>query len=99
MSKRAKELLQRVATWPEEDLEKLEAAARQIEAWRSGLYEASEEELRAIDEAIAELDREWRQPRKWKQRSDRSGTHEARVRSARRARPAVHWSVLPKRSR
>jgi hypothetical protein len=57
MSKRAKELLQRVATWPEEDLEKLEAAARQIEAWRSGLYEASEEELRAIDEAIAELDR------------------------------------------
>jgi hypothetical protein len=57
MSKKAKELLQRVATCPDEDLEKLEDAARQIEAWRSGLYEASEEELRAIDEAIAELDR------------------------------------------
>jgi hypothetical protein len=57
MSKKAKELLKRVATWPDEDLEKLEDAARQIEAWRSGLYKASEEELRAIDEAIAELDR------------------------------------------
>jgi hypothetical protein len=57
MSKKAKDLLKRVATWPDEDLEKLEDAARQIEAWRSGLYEASEEELRGIDEAIAELDR------------------------------------------
>jgi hypothetical protein len=35
----------------------LEDAARQIEAWRSGLYEASEQELLAIDEAIADLDR------------------------------------------
>jgi hypothetical protein len=57
MSKKAKELLERVATWPDEDLEKLEEAARQIESWRDGLYEATDEELRAIDEAIAELDR------------------------------------------
>lgn len=57
MSKKAKELLERVATWPDEDLERLEDAARQIEAWRSGQYEASDDELRAIDEAIAELDR------------------------------------------
>jgi hypothetical protein len=57
MSKKAKELLKRVAAWPDEDLEKLEDAARQIEAWRSGLYEASEQELLAIDEAIADLDR------------------------------------------
>jgi hypothetical protein len=57
MSKKAKELLERVATRPDEDPEKLEDAARQIEAWRSGLYDASEEELRAIDKAIAELDR------------------------------------------
>ena len=57
MSKKAKELLKRVAAWPDEDLEKLEDAARQIEAWRSGPYEASEQELRAIDEAIADLDR------------------------------------------
>jgi DNA-binding PadR family transcriptional regulator len=57
MSKKAKELLERVATWPDEDLEKLEEAARQIESWRDGLYEATDEELRAVDEAIAELDR------------------------------------------
>jgi hypothetical protein len=57
MSKKSKELLKRVTTWPDEDLEKLEEAARQIEAWRSGLHEASEEELRAIDGAIAERDR------------------------------------------
>jgi hypothetical protein len=57
MSKTMKELLERVASWPEEDIEKLEDAARQIEAWRTGEYHATEEELRAIDEAIAELDR------------------------------------------
>lgn len=57
MSKTAKQLLERVASWPEEDIEKLEEAARQIEAWRNGEYHATEEELRAIDEAIAELDR------------------------------------------
>ncbi len=57
MTKTAKQLLERVASWPEEDIEKLEEAARQIEAWRSGEYEITVEELRAIDEAIAELDR------------------------------------------
>jgi hypothetical protein len=57
MTKTAKQLLERVASWPEEDIEKLEQAARHIEAWRSGEYEATEEELRAIDEAIAELER------------------------------------------
>lgn len=57
MSKRAKELLERVATWPDEDVEKLEDTARQIDAWRSDLYDANETELRAIDEALAELDR------------------------------------------
>lgn len=57
MSKTAKQLLERVASWPEEDIEKLEEAARQIEALRKGEYHASDDELRAIDEAIAELDR------------------------------------------
>ncbi len=57
MSKTAKQLLERVASWPEEDIEKLEEAAREIEARRNGAYRATEEELRAIDEAIAELDR------------------------------------------
>ena len=57
MTKRAEQLLERVASWPEEDIATLEEAARQIEAWRSGEYHATVEELRAIDEAIAELDR------------------------------------------
>jgi hypothetical protein len=53
---KAQELFDRVSTWPEEDIEKLAAVARDIEAWRHGEYRASEDELRAIDEAIAELD-------------------------------------------
>jgi hypothetical protein len=57
MGKTAKQLLERVASWPAEDLEKLEEAARQIEAWRRGEYRATDEELHAIDEAIAQLDR------------------------------------------
>jgi len=57
MIETAKRLLERVSSWPEEDIEKLEEAARAIEAWRSGEYHATEEELQAIDEAIAELER------------------------------------------
>lgn len=57
MTKMARQLLERVASWPEEDIEKLEEAARRIEAWRSGEYDVTADELQAIDEAIAELDR------------------------------------------
>ncbi len=57
MTKTVKQLLERVASWPDEDIERLEAAARQIEALRNGEYNATDDELRAIDEAIAELDR------------------------------------------
>ena len=57
MANTAKQWLERVASWPEEDIQKIEAAAREIEALRSGEYHATEDELRAVDEAIAELDR------------------------------------------
>lgn len=57
MTNKAKELLERVADWPEEDLERLEEAARQIEAWRAGEYDPNDDELQAIDEGLAELDR------------------------------------------
>jgi hypothetical protein len=57
MTSTTKRLLDLVASWPEEDIEKLEEAAREIEAWHSGEYHAGEDELRAIDEAIAQLDR------------------------------------------
>jgi hypothetical protein len=53
----ARQLLERVASWPDEDIAKLEEAAREIEAWRTGEYRATEDELRAIDEAIAEFER------------------------------------------
>lgn len=57
MANAVRQLLERVASWPDEDIAKLEEAAREIEAFRNGEYSASEEELQAIDEAIAELDR------------------------------------------
>jgi len=57
MTKTTKQMLERVASWPEKNIEKLEEAARQIEARWKGEYHVIEEELRAIDEAIAELDR------------------------------------------
>jgi hypothetical protein len=57
MTSKAKELLDRVADWPDEDIEKLEEAARQIEEWRSGEYHATDEELRVLDAALAAIDR------------------------------------------
>jgi hypothetical protein len=46
-----KELLQQVASWPEEDQEELAEVARDIEARRTGVYRATAEELKALDEA------------------------------------------------
>jgi hypothetical protein len=57
MSPKVKSILERVSSWPEEDIQKLDETAREIEARRRGKYHATEDELRAIDEALAELDR------------------------------------------
>lgn len=57
MTKALQQLLERVSTWPQEDIEKLEAAIGAIEAWRSGVYYPTEDELREIDAGLAELDR------------------------------------------
>ena len=51
MSPKVKEILQHVASWPEDDQEELAEVARDIEARRSGVYVATPEELSAIDEA------------------------------------------------
>ncbi len=60
MIKTAKQVLDRVASWPQEDQEELAEIAREIEARRSGMYEPTPEEAAAIREGIAELDRgEW----------------------------------------
>jgi hypothetical protein len=51
MSPAIKQIIERVASWPEEDQEELAEIAREIEARRSGVYKATVDELRALDEA------------------------------------------------
>jgi hypothetical protein len=51
MSPAIKELLQHVASWPQEDQDELAEVARDIEARRTGVYSATPEELKALDEA------------------------------------------------
>lgn len=49
MSPAAKSILERVASWPDEDQEELSELAREIEARRTGVYRLSDEERAAID--------------------------------------------------
>jgi hypothetical protein len=51
MSPVVKDILEKVATWPEEDQEELAELAREIEARRTGVYVLSAEERAVIDEA------------------------------------------------
>jgi len=51
MSPAIKELFEQVSSWPPEDQEELAEVARQIEARRTGVYKATAEELKALDEA------------------------------------------------
>jgi len=51
MTSNVKEILKEAESWPEEDQEELAQYARDIEARRTGIYRATREELRAIDEA------------------------------------------------
>jgi hypothetical protein len=51
MTATTKKLLEQVASWPQEDQDELAEYARDIEARRSGVYRATPEELKAIDEA------------------------------------------------
>ncbi len=52
-----KNVLTRAESWSEQDQEELAQVALEIEARRHGLYHASPEELRAIDEALAAVAR------------------------------------------
>ena len=45
------DILRRIETWPQEDQEELAEVARDIEARRTGVYRATQDELRALDEA------------------------------------------------
>ena len=51
MTATTQKLLEQVASWPQEDQDELAEYARDIEARRSGVYRASPEELKAIDDA------------------------------------------------
>jgi hypothetical protein len=57
MSEKLKELMRRAEHWPEQAQEELAQLGEEIEeVLRGGEYEATSEELRAIDEAIAEIE-------------------------------------------
>jgi hypothetical protein len=47
------ELIERAADWPKDAQEQLVEAGREIEAANAGVYEATPDELAAIDEAEA----------------------------------------------
>jgi hypothetical protein len=57
MSQNAREILDRVNAWPSEDVEELVEIAREIEARRTGVYEVTLDEEKAIREGLAELER------------------------------------------
>jgi hypothetical protein len=50
-----KDLLPRIDAWPSADQEALVQAARGIEAERTGVYQATTEELAAIDRGLDEV--------------------------------------------
>jgi hypothetical protein len=60
MTQTARDILDRVSSWPQEDIEELAETARVIEARRTGHYDVTPDEEAAIREGLAELDRgEW----------------------------------------
>jgi hypothetical protein len=52
-----KKVLARAETWSEQDQEELAQVVLEIEARRHGAYRASPDELKAIDEALAAVER------------------------------------------
>ncbi len=50
-----KDLLPRIDAWPSEDQEALVEAARGIEAERTGVYQATADELGAIDRGLEDV--------------------------------------------
>ncbi|HEX5509650.1 MAG TPA: hypothetical protein VFX37_14200 [Pseudolabrys sp.] len=57
MNVHLKEVLARAETWSEQDQEELVQVALGIEARQRGPYQASEAELKAIDEGLAAIER------------------------------------------
>ena len=57
MDRETTQVLERIASWPEEDREELADIAAAIEARRAGVYVLNEEERLAVEEGLAQLDR------------------------------------------
>jgi hypothetical protein len=57
MNAKLKQVLERASTWPLAAQEELTRTAQEIDAEQHGVYEATDEELRDIDEALAEIER------------------------------------------
>jgi predicted transcriptional regulator len=57
MSAIAKELLDRISSWPAEDVRELADYARYIEARRTGVYHMSDEERAAVMRGLEEANR------------------------------------------
>jgi hypothetical protein len=51
MTDAAQKLLERISSWPDDDIRMLEEAARDIEAMQMRVYRPTDEELHALDEA------------------------------------------------
>lgn len=57
MNANLRQMLARAENWSEEDQEELAQVALEIETRRHGVYQATPDELRAIDEALAAVTR------------------------------------------
>jgi hypothetical protein len=57
MNTKLRKILEQANSWPQQDQEELAEFAREIEARRTGIYHASDEELEAIDEALGQVAR------------------------------------------
>ena len=57
MSINLKKMLARAESWSEQDQEELAQVVLEIEARRHGVYHATSDELKAIDEALAAIER------------------------------------------
>jgi hypothetical protein len=57
MTPLAKNLLDRVSSWPDEDIAELNELAREIDARRTGVYVIDETEWADLQESLREADR------------------------------------------
>jgi hypothetical protein len=57
MTPLAKNLLDRVASWPDEDVAELNELAREIESRRTGVYMISDDEWADLQEGVSQADR------------------------------------------